>query len=145
MSWINKKASHNYIFLETYTCGIILSGKETRSFFDGGISFGDSYCYFKDSELFLKNFHIAKPKNIKETLYETWQPIHDRKLLLKKNELKKLKFSLQKGLTIVPIKAFIKDKKYIKIEIALSKGKKTWDKREDNKKKEDIKKIKQYA
>lgn len=142
MSWINRKANFNYVFLETYTCGIVLTALEAKSFFEGGISFNDSYCLFKNDELYLKNFHISKPKFFKETIGDSWNPNGDRKLLLKKYELNRLKSKLLKGLTLVPTKAFVKDKRYIKLEIALAKGKKSWDKRETIKKRETEKNIK---
>lgn len=128
---INRKAKFDYTFLETYTCGICLKGSEVKSIRAGNVSMADSYCLFDKGELWLKGLNIAQ--TIKGSNHD---PLQDRKLLLKKKELKKLESNLLKGLTIIPIKIFLSERAKIKVEIALSKGKKDYDKRQDIKKKD---------
>jgi SsrA-binding protein len=130
----NKKASHDYAFLEKYIAGIKLTGTEIKSIKEGKASLVDSYCYFNSGELFLKGMHVA----------EYWwgnlnnhDPRRDRKLLLNKKELIKLdKRSQEKGLTIIAIRLFVNEKGYAKLEIALAKGKQAFDKREDIKRRD---------
>ena len=130
----NKKASFEYHFLETYEAGIVLTGTEIKSIREGKASLSDGYCIFQNRELFLSNVHINE---YKEGSYNNHDPKRLRKLLLKKKELKKL-FSKtkEKGLTLIPIRIFINEKSYAKVEIALAKGKKLFDKRQDIKKKD---------
>lgn len=128
---INRKAKFDYTFLETYICGICLKGSEVKSIRAGNVSMADSYCLFDKGELWLKGLNIAQ--TIKGSNHD---PLQDRKLLLKKKELKKLESNLLKGLTIIPIKIFLSERAKIKVEIALSKGKKDYDKRQDIKKKD---------
>jgi len=124
----NKKAYFKYEVLDTYTAGVVLQGTEIKSIRDGKISFTDSYCYFIENELFLKNFHISE---YKEGTYNNHKPTRDRKLLLTKRELKKLNDKVKEGgLTIVPLRIFINDKGFCKFDIGLCKGKKTHDKRQ---------------
>jgi SsrA-binding protein len=116
----NKRANFEYEFIERYVAGIVLTGQEVKSICQGRISMTDSFCYFKDGELFVKDVYVNEcddPKRLK-------------KLLLKKTEIKKLQKNLIKGLTIVPIRLFYNERKKIKLEIALSKGKKLYDKKE---------------
>jgi len=123
----NKKAYFKYEVLDTYTAGVVLQGTEIKSIRDGKISFTDSYCYFIENELFLKNFHISE---YKEGTYNNHKPTRDRKLLLTKRELKKLNDKVKEGgLTIVPLRIFINEKGFCKFDIGLCKGKKTHDKR----------------
>ncbi|MFH0894189.1 MAG: SsrA-binding protein SmpB [Bacteroidota bacterium] len=130
----NKKAHFEYLMLEKFTAGIMLTGTEIKSIRNGKASFVDSYCIFINGELFLKNFHIA--------VYEfgthyNHEPKRDRKLLLTTRELKKLRTkSEEKGFTIVPTFLFVNDKGLAKIEIALAKGKQSQDKRETIKKRD---------
>lgn len=128
---INRKAKFDYTFLETYICGICLKGSEVKNIRAGNVSMTDSYCLFDKGELWLKGLNIAQ--TIKGSNHD---PLQDRKLLLKKKELKKLESNLLKGLTIIPIKIFLSERAKIKVEIALSKGKKDYDKRQDIKKKD---------
>lgn len=130
----NKRASFEYEFLETYTAGIVLSGTEIKSIRSGKASLVDSYCYFVGGELYVKNMHIS----------EYWwgsfnrhDPKRDRKLLLTKRELRKLQRSVkEKGLTIVATRLFIAQNGYAKLNIALAKGKKEFDKRQSIKEKD---------
>ena len=123
----NRKASFEYEFLETFTAGIVLSGTEIKSIRAGKASLPDSYCYFIGNELYVRNMHIA----------EYWwgsfnkhDPKRDRKLLLNRNDPRKLAIAIEeKGLTIVATRLFIADNGYAKLNIALARGKKEYDKR----------------
>ena len=130
----NKKASHDYEFLEKYVAGIILTGTEIKSIKLGKATLVDSYCYFTNHELFLKGMHVSE---YEWGSYSNHEPKRDRKLLLTKKELTKLfKRSAEKGLTIVAYHLFINEKGLAKVDIALARGKKQFDKREDMKKKD---------
>jgi len=134
ISIINKKAYFKYEVLDTYITGVMLQGTEIKSIRDSKISFTDAYCFFVDDELFLKSFHISE---YKEGTYNNHEPKRDRKLLLTKRELRKLKDNVKEGgLTIVPLKIFINEKGLCKFEIGLCKGKKNYDKRESIKNKD---------
>ncbi len=123
----NKKALFKYEVIESYIAGICLIGTEVKSIREGKISFSDSYCFFDGKELILKNFHISEYEN---GTFDKHEPLRDRKLLLTKKELRKLKEKVKDvGLTIVPIKIFINEKNIVKFDIALVKGKKQFDKR----------------
>ena len=125
----NKKASYEYSFLEKYVAGIQLFGTEIKSIREGKANIADAHCLFRDNELWAQNMHIA----------EYWwgtcnnhDPKRERKLLLTRKELKKLERKAQdKGLTIIATRMFINEKGLAKLEIALAKGKKKYDKRED--------------
>jgi SsrA-binding protein len=122
---VNKKARFEYEFLQTEVCGIQLVGSEVKSIRQGKVSISEGYCYFKDSELFIKGMNISDYGF--GSFHET---VRDRKLLLKRKELNGLESKLINGLTIVPYRVFLNDKGLIKMEIALAKGKKIHDKRE---------------
>ena len=124
---LNRKASFNYFFLEILEAGISLKGSEVKSLRDGKGSIADSYAMDKGGEIFLINSHIPL---YRQSSYNNHDPKSDRKLLLKKKEINKLIGRInQEGLTIVPIKMyFLKGK--VKLEIAVSKGKKLYDKRQ---------------
>jgi SsrA-binding protein len=130
----NKRASFEYSFIDKYLAGIQLTVTEIKSVREGKLNINDAFCVFLNNELFIRNMHIAHYFN---GTYNNVEEKRDRKLLLNKRELDKLQNSLKdKGLTIVPIRLFINDKGYAKIEIALAKGKKLYDKREDIKKRD---------
>ena len=124
---LNRKASFNYFFLEILEAGISLKGSEVKSLRDGKGSIADSYAVDNNGELFLINSHVPL---YRQSSYNNHDPKSDRKLLLKKKEINKLIGRInQEGLTIVPIKMyFLKGK--VKLEIAVSKGKKLYDKRQ---------------
>lgn len=125
----NKKASFNFEFIEKYVAGIQLTGTEIKSIKAGKASLVDSYCYFSDHELWVKGMHIAEYSH---GTYSNHEPKRDRKLLLNRQELKKLEKKYdEKGLTIVVTRIFINDRGLAKVEIALAKGKEKQDKRED--------------
>ena len=126
MICLNRKASFNYFFLDLLEAGIVLKGSEIKSIRNGKVNIADSYAAEKGGELFLVNSHIA---SYKQASYSDHNPMDDRKLLLNKKEINKLIGKIQKeGLTIVPTKMYFKKGK-AKIEIAIAKGKKQFDKR----------------
>ena len=130
----NRKAKFDYQFLDVLTAGLVLKGTEIKSIREGKAGLADSYCYFKNDELFIKNFHITE---YADASFYNHEPLRERKLLLSKQELNKwLKKVKDSGLTIVPIKVFINEKGYAKLNIALAKGKKAFDKRDDIKKRD---------
>lgn len=130
----NKKASHVYEFLEKFVAGIQLTGTEIKSIRAGKATLSDSYCLFRDGELYIKGMHIA----------EYWwgninnhDPVRERKLLLKARELRRIERKVKEaGLTVIVIKIFINERGLAKAEIALSKGKKEYDKRESLKRRD---------
>lgn len=130
----NKKASFEYQFIDTYIAGLVLTGTEIKSIRMGTANLQEAYCVFINNELFVKSMHISK---YNEGSYYNHEPLKDRKLLLQKRELKKLEVkSQEKGLTIIPTRLFITKRGFAKLEIALAKGKKMFDKREDIKEKD---------
>lgn len=130
----NKKASHDYEFLEKYIAGIMLTGTEIKSIREGKATITDSYCFFSNGELFIRGMNIA----------EYWwgnlnnhDPMRERKLLLTSRELRKIERKIKEtGLTIIVIKVFINERGLAKAEIAVSKGKKEYDKRQTLKRKD---------
>ena len=123
---LNRKASFNYFFLETLEAGISLKGSEVKSLREGKGSIADSYAIDNNGELFLINSHISA---YKQASYSNHRPLDERKLLLNKKEINKLIGKIQRdGFTIVPTKMYFKKGK-AKIEIAVAKGKKQFDKR----------------
>jgi SsrA-binding protein len=124
----NKKAFFEFEILENFTAGIQLQGTEIKSIREGKAGLVDSYCQFFDGELYVKNMHIAEYFFGNLQNHETKR---ERKLLLQKKELKKLERKVREtGLTIVPLRLFINEKGFAKIEIGLARGKKVYDKRE---------------
>ena len=127
---INRKASFNYFFEDLLEAGIVLKGSEIKSIRDGKINIADSYAVEKNGEIVLINSHIA---SYKQASYSNHDPISERKLLLNKREINKLIGKLQRdGLTVVPTKMYFKKGK-AKIELAIAKGKKQYDKRASKK------------
>jgi SsrA-binding protein len=124
----NKRASFEYFLVETLTAGIVLTGTEIKSIRAGKASLADSYCNFKDNELFVIGMHIAE---YAQGTYNNHDPKRDRKLLLNARELRKLKNKVkEKGFTIVPVTLFINENGLAKLDIALARGKHYYDKRE---------------
>ena len=129
----NRKARHDYFFLEFWEAGISLKGSEVKSCREGNANLADSYAHPKGDELYLMNAHIAPYLQANQFNHE---PKRDRKLLLHKQEIFRIQGKLNAGgLTLVPVKMYFKDGK-IKLELALAKGKKHYDKREDIKKRD---------
>jgi SsrA-binding protein len=127
---LNRKASHNYTFLESYVAGAVLLGSEVKSVRASKVSLVDAFCYFHNGELFLKNMQLT-PSDANYT----HDPMRIKKLLLNKKELRKLERDLVKGTTIIVKDVFTINGR-IKIGIALAKGKKDYDKRESLKEKD---------
>lgn len=132
----NRRASFEYSFLEKYTAGIMLMGTEIKSIRQGKINLTDAYCLFLGEGLYIRQMNISK---YNEGTHYNHDPLRDRKLLLTRRELRKLQNSLKDvGLTMVPTRMYISDRGFAKVEIALAKGKKLYDKR-DSIKEKDIK------
>jgi SsrA-binding protein len=119
---LNKRARFDYEFVESYTAGVVLNGVEVKLIRKGHLSFVDSFCSFQNGELFMKNVSISG--------IGTENDKRDRKLLLKKRELNKIRKDMDKGLSIIPSKLYENDRGRFKIEIILGRGKKSYDKRE---------------
>jgi len=130
---LNRKASFNYFFEDIYEAGIVLKGSEIKSVRNGKANIADAYAIEKDGELFLVNSHIA---TYKHASYSNHNPLDERKLLLNKKEINKLVGKTQReGFTLIPTKMYFKKGK-AKIEIAVAKGKKRYDKRQEIKKRD---------
>ncbi len=128
----NKKAFHNYFIEETYQAGISLLGSEVKSLREGKVNLGDSYGDIKRSEVFLVDAHISPYPQANRLNHN---PLRTRKLLLHKKEIKRLIGKVeQRGFTLIPVKLYFVDGK-VKVDLALAKGKKLFDKRETLKKK----------
>ncbi len=130
----NKKASFNYFLEDKYEAGIVLTGTEIKSIRNNNVNIQDSYILIKNNELFILNMHIAEYKfgNI-----FNHDPFRTRKLLMHKKQILKLQQKLkQDGYTLVPTRLYFNDNNILKVEIALAKGKKNYDKRESIKQKD---------
>ena len=131
----NKRAEHEYFLMDRLTAGIVLTGTEIKSIRNGKASLADSYCSFKDDELFVIGMHVAE---YDKGTYNNHDPKRDRKLLLTKREIQKLESATkQTGYTIGPRLVFIDPTGRATMDIALCKGKKVFDKRQTLKEKED--------
>jgi SsrA-binding protein len=130
----NKKAAFEYHFIQSYKAGIMLTGTEIKSIRNGMANLSDSFCVFIEDELWVRNMHISE---YKQGSYNNHEPKRMRKLLLNKNELVKIKSKLrEKGTTIIPVQVFFNERGIAKLEIAVARGKKLFDKREDIKRKD---------
>ena len=130
----NRKARHNYFFIQDFEAGIILKGSEIKSIRMGKLSFKDSFASIEAGEVWLHSLHISPYKYDSSFAPD---PERKRKLLLNKREIKKIKGQMdEKGMTLIPAEIYINDKGLAKIKIALAKGKRQYDKREDIKKKD---------
>ncbi len=130
----NKRASYEYSLLDKFTAGIQLSGTEIKSIREGKASIAEAYCLFINDELWVRSMHV----NVYDPgSYNNHEPTRDRKLLLTKRELEKIsKKIVSQGLTIIPLRLFIAESGYAKLDIAIAQGKKVHDKRESIKEKE---------
>lgn len=137
----NKKASHDYYILETYECGIVLTGTEIKAIRVGKVNLQDSFCTIRNNEMFVNGLNISK--------YEmgnifNHKPARTRKLLLHKKEIIKIHSKIQKeGYTLVPLNITLKNG-LAKLNIGLAKGKKLYDKREDMKQKAEERELRKY-
>ncbi|MCU0423407.1 MAG: SsrA-binding protein [Bacteroidia bacterium] len=130
----NKRASYDYHLINTYDAGMVLTGTEIKSIRAGNANLTDAFCFLKDDELFLRGMHIG---TWKQGSYYNHEPLRVRKLLLKKSELRKIRSkALEKGFTVIPVKVFLSETGYAKVQIAIAQGKKSFDKRDDLKKKD---------
>lgn len=131
----NRKARRDYEVLETVECGVELRGGEVKSVRAGNINLNDSFARIEGREVILYNTHISP---YAQASYLNEEPLRPRRLLLHKKQIEKLtgKF-LQRGLTLVPLKAYFNERGFLKIELALCKGKKLYDKRSDIKRREE--------
>jgi SsrA-binding protein len=129
----NRKASFEYALQSTYIAGLKLLGTEIKSIREGKAAINEAFCFFEKGELFVKGLHIAE---YGKASFYNHAPLRERKLLLHKRELKKISNSFTDGMAIVPLKLFINEGGWAKLEIALAKGKKQYDKRETIKKRE---------
>lgn len=124
----NRKAEFEYFFVERYDAGIVLRGTEIKAIRDGNANLKEAYCFLKNGELFIRKMHISEYKHGSVNNHD---PIRVRKLLLTKQELKKIgKKIREKGNTIVPTRLYISERGFAKMEVALAKGKKSYDKRQ---------------
>lgn len=130
----NKRAAFEYFFVQTFTAGMVLMGTEIKAIREGKANLTDAYCSFANGELWVNNLHISE---YRFGSYYNHEVKRARKLLLNSNELKKLEAKTkEKGFTIIPTLLFIDSRGFAKIEIALAKGKQSFDKRETIKQKD---------
>lgn len=141
----NKRAKFDYEWLDTYTAGLQLVGTEVKSIRMGKASIAEAYCYMTGGELFIKGMNVTEWSHGNIFNHD---PIRERKLLLSKRELDKINKALKdQGTTVVPTKLFISEKGWIKLNIAVAKGKKNYDKRQSLKEKDakrDLARLKSY-
>lgn len=130
----NRKAQRDYVILETFECGIELKGSEVKSARAGKINLNDSFARIENNQVILYNTHISP---YVEASYLNVEPTRLRRLLLHKNQICKLTAQLaQKGFTFIPLKMYFNERGFVKLELALCKGKKLYDKREAIKRRE---------
>lgn len=131
----NKRATFEFEIIDRMVAGIVLRGSEIKSVREGKANMSDAYCFFIGDELWIKNLNISEYKQA-----TVWQhePLRVRKLLLSRKELNKLLSKVkERGLTIIPLKMFLNERSFAKIEIALARGKKVYDKRESIKERDE--------
>ena len=135
----NRKSSYLYNFIDKYEAGIQLKGFEVKAIREGNVNIAESYVNIKNNEIFIVGMHIGEYSH---SGYASHEPTRERKLLMHKVEIFKIKSKFEtKGITIIPLKLYFKNGK-AKLEIALAKGKKKWDKRETIKKRDIDREIK---
>jgi len=125
----NKKARHDFFFDEIYECGIVLTGTEIKSMRSGGVSLRDSFAKIEQGEVFVYNMHISP---YKEGNRYNQEPLRPKKLLMHKKEILKLNnLVMQKGVTLIPSQVYLNEKGLAKLDLAVARGKKLYDKRDD--------------
>src|SRR5438046_7017830 len=130
----NKRASHDYHIIETWEAGLVLTGSEVKSLRNGRANIGDSYAILQHGEVYLINLHVSP---YEQASYFNHEPTRTRKLLLHRREIKKMIGAVERqGLTLVPLELYFKRGK-VKVALGLGKGKKLYDKRADEKKRDD--------
>ena len=138
----NRQATYEYFIDAKYVAGMVLLGTEVKSIREGKASFNDSFCIIHKGEVWLKSLHITPYSH---GTMNNHDPLRDRKLLLSKREIRKIEAKLkEKGYTIIPLRIFLNEKNFMKIEIGLGKGKKLYDKRETIKQRDVQKEMKRY-
>ncbi len=138
MEILNRQAKHNYFVEDTYECGISLRGTEIKSVRAGKCNLRDSYGIIRNNEIYILNMYIS---HYKEASIYNIDEVRTRKLLLHKKEIKKIRDDIEKkGLTLIPLKMYFKKDK-IKVELGVCRGKKSYDKRETMKQKDEQRKI----
>jgi SsrA-binding protein len=138
----NRPATFEYAIEDRLTAGIVLTGSEIKSVRNGKVSFNDCYCIFHKGELWVKHLHISAYANAG---YAGHDPVRDRKLLLKKKELRKWADKVkEKGYSIIPLSMFVNANGWAKLEIGLGRGKKLHDKRESIKSRDAERELKRY-
>lgn len=130
----NKKAGYEYEFIETFEAGLVLFGTEIKSIREGKVSLQEAYCFVDDGEAFVKGMNISP---YEQASFKNHEPTRTRKLLLNKKQIEKIATKKdEKGLTIIPVKLYITSRGFAKMQIALAKGKKLFDKRNSLKEKD---------
>ncbi len=136
----NKKAEHDYFFTQEFEAGIVLKGTEVKSIRAGKVNFKDSFARIDQAEIWLYNLHIS---GYKQSSIFNHDPERRRKLLLNKKEIKKISKQIEeRGFTLIPKNIFINENNLVKVTLAIAKGKKKYDKREDIKRKDELRNIK---
>ncbi len=130
----NKKAGFEFEILERFDAGIMLTGSEVKSIRNGGGSITEAFCFMRDGEIYVRNMNIPEYSH---GSYANHEPMRLRKLLLNKRELKRIEAKMkERGLAVIPIRLFINERGFAKLEIGLGRGKKKYDKRESLKQKD---------
>jgi SsrA-binding protein len=130
----NRKAGHEFFLEQKFTAGVVLTGPEVKSVRLGNANMSEAFCLLENNILIIRNLHISGFQNAG---YMPQDPLRDRLLLLNKKELKKIGHKMkEKGYALIPVRLFFSESGYAKIEIALAKGKKLYDKRHDLKQKD---------
>ncbi len=130
----NRQASYQFELLDKFIAGMVLRGTEIKSIREGKVNLQDGYCYVKDGEIFVKGINISP---YAQGTHYNHEGTRERKLLLKKSEIAKLEGKVEeKGLSLIPVRLFVNDRGFAKLEIALGRGKKTHDKRNTIKEKD---------
>jgi SsrA-binding protein len=125
---VNRKASFNYFISDSWEAGIVLTGTEIKAIREGKANLVDAYCVFKNTELWVKNLHISA---YEKGGYTNHAPREDRKLLLHRYQLKRILAKLkEKGVTLIPLRLYIEERGFAKLELGLARGKKLYDKRD---------------
>jgi SsrA-binding protein len=139
----NRSAFHEYFIEDKYDAGMVLTGTEVKALRSGKASFNDSFCTIDKDEVWLRNLHISE---YEYGNYANHPPMRERKLLLRKREIKKLVNKLKdKGYTLIPLKIWFNEKGFVKIQIGLAKGKKLHDKRASIKEREAKRELKRFV
>lgn len=138
----NKRANFEYHLLKRYSAGIVLTGTEVKAVREGKVNLQDGFCFLKKGELYCKGIHISE---YKFGTFHNHMPLRERKLLLTKQELKQISNKVKdKGITIIPVEMKFNERGFIKLEIALAQGKKSFDKRATIKERDNKKELNRF-